>query len=389
MKKIIFSFILIILMCGCWNYKELNEYSIITGIAIDKTIDGYRVSTLISNVQKSDDSDSPKIVVYEGNGESIYEAFKDIGKISPKEIYLNSFSILIISDEVAKDGINNVLDFFLRYSSSRNNFDVVICDSCKASDTLKVLTPIASSPSQSISDNLRTTTALQGAIKTVNFDNLISTIITKGIDPTINTIQLIGNENIGETKKNLEFSEPVSYIKLGNIAIFKGDKLISTASHEESIGINIMENNAKEIYFRIDYNGDYLIMDTTTFKTSIKTKVNKNIPIVYIEMNGEARIIETSGNIDLENVDTINNIQAKTNEKLESFVDKAINLSMREKTDILGIGKMFYENHPKYYNNFKYIFDEGLEKINFVINSNVTINSNVSSKNSLGDIYDR
>ena len=391
MKKIIFSLFILLCVTGCWNYKELNEYSIVTGIAIDKTDSGFKVSTLISNVPKSSGAESnttsSDVVVYEGNGKSIFEAFKNIGLVSPKELYLNSFSILVISEDVAKDGINGVLDFFLRYSSSRNNFDVVISKNCMAKDTLKILTSKTNSPSQSISDNLKTTTALQGAIKTVSFDDLVSILIKTGIDPTINTISIVGNIDKGSSKENLESSEPISYIKLGNLAIFKGDKLIDFATHEESIGINIINGQINELYFNLDYGDGFVTIDTTSFKTKIKAKLENEEPIIEINISGEARIIETDGNINLEDDNVIYEIQRISNEKIKSFVNDAISLSIKNKSDILGISREFYKTYPTYYRKIKNNFD--LNKVKFDINTALIINSKVSSKNSLEAKNDR
>lgn len=385
MKKIIFSFIVILLTSGCWNYKELNEYSIVTGIAVDKSDNEYKVSVLISNVPKgnsgSDSSSSnSEIVVYEGSGKSIYKALKDIGLISPKELYLNSFYILVISDEVAKDGINNVLDFFLKYSSSRNNFNIIITKNCKAKDTLKIMTSITNFPSQSISDNLKTTTKLQGSIKTVNFDDLVSTIIQKGIEPTISTITIKGNIKEGFTKENLESSEPKAYVKLDNLAIFKGDKLIDFASKKESIGINILSNQVNEMYFSIDYNNSSAIIDTIRFKSSIKSKIISDKPVINIYLDGEARIIETNDDINLMDEETLNILQKKSNKKVIEFVKSAIKLSVRNDTDILGIGRLLYQNHPKYY---KDNWDKDLSNVKFNIYSNLILNNKVSAKNSL------
>ena len=47
MKKLIILIILLFGVCGCWNYKELDDYSIINGIAIDKDDDKYEVTVLI------------------------------------------------------------------------------------------------------------------------------------------------------------------------------------------------------------------------------------------------------------------------------------------------------------------------------------------------------
>ena len=51
MKKILLL-PLIFLMCGCWNYKELNNLAMTTGIAIDKIDNDYHVTLLISNSKK-------------------------------------------------------------------------------------------------------------------------------------------------------------------------------------------------------------------------------------------------------------------------------------------------------------------------------------------------
>ena len=394
MKKIIFSLLILLSLCGCWNYKELNEYSIVTGVAIDKGKDGYKVSTLISNVPKGGtgsetSSQNSEIVVYEGKGKSISEAFKDIGLISPKELYLNSFYILAISDEVAKEGINDILDFFLKYSSSRNNFNVIITKNCKAKDTLKIMTSITNFPSQSIADNLKTTTKLQGAIKTINFDQLISTLIRDGIELTISTITVVGDIQEGFTKENLESSEPKAYVKLDNLAIFKRDKLIDFATHSESIGINILNNQINEMYFEIEYNEGFVIIDTINFSSKIKTRIIDNKPIVDIYLKGDSRIIESNANIDLENDTIIKELEKKANNKIIEFVNEAISLSIKDKSDILGFGMNFYQNHPNYYKNVKSDWESILKEIKFNIKSELTINNKISSKNNLEVIYDR
>ncbi len=95
MKRLILVISLIIVCTGCFNYNELNDYAIATGMAIDKADDGYEVSMLISNSPKSSEKNYTT-VVYSGKGKTIYEAIKQIGLISPKELYIGHLSILII-----------------------------------------------------------------------------------------------------------------------------------------------------------------------------------------------------------------------------------------------------------------------------------------------------
>lgn len=392
MKKIIVSLLILFCLSGCWNYKELNEYSIVTGVAIDKKDDKYEVSTLISNAPKNstdNSSSESQIVVYSGDGKSIFEAFKNIGLISPKELYLNSFSIFVISEDIAKEGIEPIIDFFLRYSSSRNKFSVVVSKEDKAKDTLKIMTHLTNFPSQGISDNIKSTTNLQGTIARMGFDDLTSILLRKGIDPVINSVKVVGDVEEGSSTENLETSEPKTYIKIGTFSIFKGDKLVDWATHDESLGINMINNHVSEMYLNVDYKDGYVVVDTTSFSPEIKTSVKDNKPYIDIGFKGEARIIEVKGEINLQDDKVIEVLQEKCNKLIKKNAKKAIELAIKNEADIFGFGLKFYQNHYKYFKKVEKNWGSELANIKFKINSELILKNKVSSKNSLEVIYDK
>lgn len=393
MKKIILSLILLLTLSGCWNYNELNEFSIVSGVAIDKSGDEYEMSVLISNSPKSNSSDSnsseSQVVVYSGKGQSIFSALKQIGLISPSELYFGSFSVLVISEEVAKDGINNAIDFFVRYPSARKNFYVVLSKDSKAKDTLKIMSPLSSFPSQQITDNVKTTTELQGIISSTNFNDLLSTILSDGTELSINCIEIIGDIEEGSSKENIESSEPKTYTKLGNIGIFKDDKLVDWANREESLGINIINGETKEMFLDIEYKDGYVVIDSTSFSSDVSVELKNEEPKVNIGLSGEARIIEVEGDIDLKDSKVIEEIQKKTNKKIKKRVQEAIDLAIKHKTDIFGFGQMFYQKYPKYFNKEKENWNKNLDKLEININSDLMLKNKVSSKNSLEEINDK
>lgn len=388
MKKFVLILISIFFVSGCYDYKELNDYSIVTGIAIDKKKDIYEVSVLISNSSKSStdtDSKESNVVVYTGSGTSIYSAFKDIGLISPKEIYIGSFSILILSDDIAKDGIDDVVDLFLRYPNSRKSFYIVISKG-KAKDVLKIMTPLANFPSQNISNNLSSSTDLQGIIGKVSFNKLLSILVQDGIEPTINTIKVIGDEKKGSKQSNLESTKPKTYVKLDNLAIFKGYKLIDIANKNESIGINFINGNVKETYLKIKYNDGYVIIDTTKVKTCIKPIIDNNTPKIKINIKGEAKIVESNGNIDLENYKIIEKLQKLSNKKIKKIVNQGIDLAKKNDSDVFGFGLKFYQKYPKFFEKSKDNWNIIFKNLNIDIKTKIIIKNKVSSKNSLEGI---
>lgn len=394
MKKIITSLFILLCVTGCWNYKELNNYSIVTGMAIDKgEKEGeYEVSVLISNSPKNNSNggnSESQIVVYTEKGDSIVRALKEISLISPNELYMKSFSVLIISEEVARDEIKTPLDFFYRYSSARKNFNIVIAKDNKAKDTLKIMSPLTNFPSQSISDNLDSTSMLQGIVSKTDFNTLLSTLLRDGIEPIINGITIIGNIEEGSDKGNLETSSPNAYLKIQPLAIFKGDKLIDWTTEEESVGINIINNEINEMYIKVNYNNGYIVVDTTSFSSNISVNIKNDIPIVNLNLKGQGKIIEANGNIDLEDSKIIEKLEKEVNKEIKRFVNLGMSKAIENKSDIFGFGLKFYQNYPEYFNKVKKEWDNNLDKIKLNINSNLIFENKVSAKNSLEEIYDK
>jgi len=393
MKKILIIILLLFGVCGCWNYKELDDYSIITGVAIDKKDDKYEVSVLISNASKSSgestDSSSSQSIVYSGKGDSIFKALKDISLISPKELYLDHFSILVISEEIAKDGIYNIVDFFLRYPNARKDFSVAIAKDCKAKDTLKIVTPLTDFPSQSIADNLEFSSKLQGAISNLNYNELIYDLVAPGMEVSMNSIKIIGDEKKGSSKENTESSEPKTYLKIGNLAIFKDDKFVKWTSEKESFGINIINNNITEMYIKIEMDDGYVVVSPVDFETKVDVKVKDNKPYVSIEASGNAKVMEVNGHIDLENDSVIEEIRKKSNKEIKSYMKKAINLAKENETDIFGFGLKLYKSNPDYFDKIKESWNKDLKDLDINIKSDLIIKSISSTQNSVEVLDDK
>ena len=381
MKRLILVISLIIVCTGCFNYSELNDYAIATGMAIDKTDNGYEVSMLISNSPKSNEKNYTT-VVYSGKGKTIYEAIKEIGLISPKELYIGHLSILIISDSVAKDGINSVLEFLLQEPRSKKNFYVALSKGNKAKDVLSITSPLTDFPSQNLATNLKATTNLQGSISAIDFNTLLYKLVNRGVDLTLNGFVIVGDIKDGVKETNMETNKPASYIKLTNQAIFKDDKLITWANKNESRGINIINDKIHEMYIKVKCDNGFIVVDTNTLET--KKSVDKKGDVT-LNTTGKASISEITCDIDLTKPSNIKRIENKVNNKIKELELNAINLSKEYSTDIFGIGLMYYQDYPHIYNKIK-DYDKFYKNIKFKSNADIKINTSGSIKQTLKNI---
>lgn len=381
MKKIILSIFVLIMVSGCWNYNELNDYSIATGMSIDYTDDGkYLVSFLISNAKKLESNSTNaqyQAVLYSGEGETIYEAIKDIGLISPKQLYIGHLNSIVVSESVARDGLYDSLEFLLEDSQSKKNFYVVLAKNSMAKDILSITTPMTDFSSQTISDNIESSYRLQGSIISKTFNDVIYELINDGIDTSISSYTIVGDIEEGVTLDNLESTEPNAYIKLDTIGIFKGDKLVAWADKNKSRGINIINNDVTELYLTLDCDGGHIVVNTTKLKTDSKVSKDK----IEIKTTGIASISEVTCNIDLEKKENVKKIKEDIDNQIKDLIMEGYSFAQEYESDVFGFGLSLYRNKIQDYNSIDWY--EEYKKIKPDVDVDVTIKSSGTLQQSI------
>ena len=375
---------LIFLLTGCWNYRELNQLAITTGIAVDKENANYKITIMIANSKKSSSSDgsiTPSAAVYDGTGQTIYEAFKDTSLSVSKQIYLSHIDVLVLSEEVAKNNLTDVIDFLFRYPQTRNNFYLVLAKDKKASDILKVTTPLETFPSQNLAKNLEITDKLQGFTYTVNFTDFTKSLVSEGINPILPSVTVIGNSEEGNKEENVQQNESSTYLKLDMLGLFKKDKFVAWANPNQSKGINIINNKIYILGVIIDYQNEKIVTEITEMKTDFKVENNK----VKITIDTTGAIQEVNSNVDLYNSKTIEEIQNSDVEKIKEYVNDAINLAKDNKTDIFGFGNYVYKNNPKKWNEIK---DKWDDEIFPSLEVEIEVNLKLQAKGSINNIVE-
>ena len=351
MKKftiIIITFIITITLTGCGGYEELNNLSIVTAVAFDKTDDEYELSFLIANSPKAQTSakeGEAKTTVYTGKGKTIAEASKDIEQIVPKQIYLGHINVVVISEDIAEDGFLKIADWLLRNPQTRKKFYLLQAKDVSAKNILKIVSPLESFPSQSIATLIESNSETKSIATSITYSNFIAQILEKGYDPVLPSITIKGDVEEGSNEKNLETTEPESYLVLGPLAIYKGDKLEGFSNEKESWAINVLKNEAKEVNYNVKYQNQDISIETSSLKSDIKIIDENNIEIT---ISGVGDIYNINNQIDIQNYKEINKIEKVWSKSLKKDLSKVVKkVQSKYKADIFGFGNLIYKNDPK------------------------------------------
>ena len=386
MKKIkIFLFLVAaLLLTGCGNYRELNDLAITTGIAFDIKDDQYIVSYMIANSNKAetDSKDSEtKITVYEGKGNTISSAYKDLNSKNPKIPYIGHLEVVIISEDLAKKGMLEALDFLMRNPESRKEFYIVLSKNVEAGTLLKTLAPLESFPSQNIAEIIKSNKDDQSTIVMQKYSAVITNMIDEGIEPIINGIELDGNKEEGQMQESLEKATPSATIKIDKIGIFKKDKLLGWSTHDETVGINIINNSAGFILLETKCDDKYMTSTLKDIKTKPIITFENNIPKIKLKIKADGAILEMQCKRNLEETKIMKELENEFNEKLKSIIDETIYMAQKKyKSDIFGFGNYIYKNNLKKWNIIK---DKWNNEIFPEIKIDTEIKINLNNKGSL------
>lgn len=357
MKKfvlIIITLFILLISSGCYNYKEINDMAIVSSIGIDKDNknDKYIVSAQIMNSKESENSEDSQITVYTKEGDTVHEALRNITLKSPRKLYGNHLSKIVLSEEVAKEGIDNILDTFNRVTEVRNEFIITIVKEDKASDVLKVLTTTESIPAEYVKLSLKIADETSGLTYATKLDEFISLYLKKGIDPVVPVLKIDKKEKKGTTINNITTTNPISKIVIEDLAVTNKGKLETYLKNEEVIGYNFLRNQIQKMIIPVkcDDKNNYASIAILKNKTKSNTSKKDNKYIINFDINSEAIITEYNCESNLKNEKVIEKLEKDTEKKINRYIKKSLDKQKETKGKFLGLERLIYLDYPKYKN---------------------------------------
>ena len=377
---------LILFLClftsGCWNYNELNDFAIATGMGIDKHEDGYKVSLVISNSQATQGSSregEAQTTVFTGTAESITGAISSIDKKTPRNLYLGHLAVVVVDEEVAKEDIDVVLESLTRNPETAKKYQIVLAKGNKAEEILKTLSPLESFPSQNISNNIVTSSTTESITAESFVSDFIMTLLRPGVNGIISSISIQGNEEDMDNQDDLKEAEPEAMLRTGSIGLFKEFKLVTWTTEKQSLGINLVNNDTDRLYVTNEIDDAKVVVLVDDAKCEPKITLGDEISVV-LKIKTSGAITEVSGDLDLQEPVVIEKINKETQTNLKEMIYDGINLAKDFKTDVFGLGNMIYKQNYKYWYKIE---DKWHDEYFPNIKIKVKVEVNLSSKGSL------
>ncbi|MBR2578787.1 MAG: hypothetical protein IKE41_01440, partial [Clostridia bacterium] len=275
-------------------------------------------------------------------------------KTSLEPIYSQNM-IILIGKNVAKGGVNNFIDFFVRHCETRPKVKIGVC-SGTAAELLKVRKENNVIKAQNIHDLIP---------DELNSDvmDFIGSVCGGISDPYVAWLDLDNRDN------------PQEVIFRG-IGVFDRDVLIGYLGEDDAFGFMIFKG--------IGGFGSCVVADEkfgevtcslSSASVKIKSELRENLyPIfkINLSINMEAFSFDNKReNIDLDSTELL---EKHLEEKLKYILQMSMSKIVNMKSDVLGFGKVLRNEHAEYFKEIEKTWKMIMPQCSYEINETVSVN---------------
>lgn len=349
---------LLLFATGCWSRREMNDLAIVTGVAIDKIDNKYRVSVQVVDpteaAGKKGTSGRAPVTLYDASGDTVFEVIRRMATVTPRKLYFSHLRIFVISEELAREGIGKVLDVFSRDQEARTDFYIVVSRGRTAKEIMSIMTPLEKNPSIKMFTSLEVSEKAWAPTVAIQLDELITDIVSEGKEPVLTGIHIKGNSVMGKRQENLEVIDAPANLQYGGIAVFKKDRLIGWLTEEESIGFTNLTDRLDSTIIEIACGkNEKMGIEVIRSKAKIKGKVKGGKPEIEVTIHSEANIADVECKVDLTKSKTLYDLEKETEQRMKQSAELAVRKAKKLNSDIFGFGEAIHRADPHYWQHAK------------------------------------
>lgn len=330
------------LFSGC-NVTQLHERMIVQGIGVDYTEGSYVVTMHVFDAVSAgqgSEGGTDEVQVLTAQGDSVLDAFTSITRQAGHEPLYSQNLVLILGEEVAKEGLEQVLDFFIRYYEARPDVNMFVARGL-AADILNSEADGKRIQAAQIED-LSQANGLYAVPSSSTVMHVAAALESETASPNIAVLK---KAKIGEN----------DVISADGTALFHDGRMVGYLDHDQTRGMMLMMGETGGGTEVLEVEG----VGRVTFslgknKSEITTKIENGLPVFTITVQTDANIYEIDRSVrDKLTGDSFRYMNEALKQRLEEECRGALQTCIMEnRSDIFQFGKRVLQADPAYYREY-------------------------------------
>ena len=337
MKKLKFicSMLPLFFLCGCFDGHDVKDVAIVMGIGVTGGEDTFYETVTQTVVPKglSKDGGGDTFENFLGKGAHFGECMENTALKCGKFMHLSHATSLLIDEDIAKSGVYEILDYFMRDNQLRSNLTVAVAQG-GIKDIMETESGLLQVPLSSVASLERRfrETSLGDAPRVFDF---VSDMMKKDYATMVPIVSIEDGA-----------------VTVSGSAVFINGRMIGKLSNTEARGVlwicNKVENGTMTIQFG-ETSLDVKIIDA---KTKIKPIYNEGITF-NAEIKCQFGLLRD--NYDIVNAYGYEKLKQRINDTVKSEITASFKRLQDMGADVYGLADMLYRKMPEVTDDFKNI----------------------------------
>ncbi|MDB5055482.1 MAG: germination protein GerC family [Bacilli bacterium] len=350
-------------LSGCWDRMEVNDLALITGASIDKkqgkNIE-LSVQVFIPRSAGSSQgmgagggggggggSSSGQTLVRSAEGVTVADAMSKLQEKFPRRIFWGHDEVFIISEELAKAGIRDRIEFMMRYPQVREGAFIFVSKN-KAKDMLELIPPLERSSSEVIRESAKSKIAMK-----VTLMDLMQRLSGDARAVSLPWIEELPPDPGKDEKQSIPY--------ISGTAVFKKDKLVGHINYKQTRGVLWLRNEIELAIVTVapkEAEG-FVSLNLLRSHTQLIPKIENGTWKMTIKAETEDDIVQNTTTLDFMNPKFSKMLEKELEAGIENNIREALDqVQKKMKADIFGFADAFHRKYPKEWNKVKERWDE-------------------------------
>lgn len=361
-KKAAFLLLIIlplVLLSGCWSRREMNDLAIILGAGVDRTPDNKIRITLqlarpsaFGGSAETGGGNVPKqniVWVISAEGSTIYDAERELALKVSRRIYWGHNIILVYGEEIAREGVRDVSNFFIRNPLPRETTWVLIARG-EARKVLESHSELEKTSAQSIGFLSRHKAGFSIMLKDFQM-----ALASRGTNPAAPRLELqAAGEPQGPGKEEHTSHRELAITGTG---AFKDDRLVGWLDNSETRGLLWLRGEIEKGVITIPSPGQpdkFISLNIIRSDTRVDPSYDGETISFNIKMTFEGDLLEQQSTEDLTTPEKIEAIEkAAAGEVIRKSTSALEKAQGEYGTDIFNFGEAFHRKYKKEWRELK------------------------------------
>lgn len=371
------------LATGCWNRIELNDIAIVSATGVDwkdgQWVLSYQVVIPQAISSQGMGSSTAAVNVFSTRGDSFRSAVSKASQETPRRLYFAHNQIVIIGQDAARKGLGPLLDTYLRNHDSRETVNVFLSKG-SARRMLEQLVPLEKIPGAAIQRMITNEEINSSIFRQMTIHKILMDLLGTPQATSVPGLIVSGTNEIVESVGQLTHTTTPSKVRLFELGLIKGDKLVGWINNEQSHGVMWLSNQVKKTTIAFacseEENGPKSSsIRISRAKTELRPKLSNGKWTMDVNVKSTGTLMEYNCEGDLTNPKQIEKVEKQIGDEITSIIQNGWNAVRKHRVDIVGFGDVIHKKKPKQWSKIKDNWSELFPSTTIKLTVKLNVNS--------------